>query len=131
MAESKRFEPPSSELTEPYWDATRNQELLLQWCVPCAEPVHYPRHHCPRCLGGELEWRKAAGTGEVHAFTVDHRAERRVVALVMLDEGARVMSNIVNCDPAEVRVGQPVQVTWEALSDGRHLPLYEPRSQEA
>jgi uncharacterized protein len=123
-----RFVPPISDYTEPYWDATREHELLLQWCVPCAEPVHYPRQHCPRCLGTELEWRKASGLGEVHAFTVDHRADRAVVALVLLEEGARVMTNIVNCAPDDVAVGLPVQVTWEALPDGRHLPLYEPRN---
>ena len=133
MAEqAQRFQPPTSDHTEPYWEATRNRELLLQWCVPCGEPVHYPRQHCPRCLSTDLEWRRAAGTGEVHAFTVDHRADRRVVALVLLDEGARVMTNIVNCEPGDVRVGQPVQVTWEELADGRNLPVYEPReSQEA
>ena len=126
----ERFQPPTSDYTEPYWEATRNRELLLQWCVPCAEPIHYPRQHCPHCLSTELDWRKAAGTGDVHAFTVDHRADRRVVALVQLDEGARVMTNIVNCPPDEVRVGQPVQVTWEELADGRNLAVYEPRKQE-
>jgi uncharacterized OB-fold protein len=124
---SDRFQPPVSAFTEPYWEATRRRELLLQWCVGCATPIHYPRERCPGCLRDELEWRKAAGTGEIHAFTVDHRADRRVVALVELDEGARVMTNIVGCDPSEVRVGQAVHVTWEELPDGRNLPLYQPR----
>lgn len=137
MSEATRFEPQSSSLTQPYWDATRERRLLLQWCVSCDVPVHYPREVCPGCLGEDLSWREASGAGEVYAFGVHHQAahplmEDRVpyvVALVDLAEGARLMSNIVGCEPADVRVGMPVQVTWEALSDGRHLPLFEPNEQ--
>jgi uncharacterized OB-fold protein len=134
--EPTRFEPPSTPATEPYWDATRERRLLLQWCDSCDAPVHYPREVCPVCLREELSWREASGEGEVYAFGVHHRAgnpimEARlpyVVALVDLAEGARVMTNIVGCEPAGVRVGMPVQVTWEALTDGRNLPQFEPRS---
>jgi uncharacterized OB-fold protein len=137
ITEATRFEPQPSELTKPYWDATRDRRLLLQWCASCDEPVHYPREVCPRCLGEGLSWREASGAGEVYAFGVHHQpasplmADRvpYVVALIDLVEGARLMSNIVGCEPAEVRVGMSVKVTWEALSDGRHLPLFEPNEQ--
>jgi uncharacterized OB-fold protein len=133
-ARPRRAEPPETALTRPFWNATRERRLLLQWCTRCNVPIHYPRECCPRCLHSELEWRPASGRGEVYAVSVMHRAgnplmQDRVpyaVALVDLEEGVRFMSNIVGCAPSEVRVGMPVSVTWEELSDGRQLPLFAP-----
>ena len=116
-----RFEPPPSEVSQPFWDATRDRHLLIQWCTSCDEPVFYPREACPRCLGTDLVWREASGRGRVYTFTVDFRAPDQpvTVALVELDEGIRMMSNIVNY--TELEVGMPVSVSWEPLSDGRNL----------
>jgi uncharacterized OB-fold protein len=134
-----RPEPPQSDEARPFWDATRDRTLLLQWCVECEQVVFYPRVVCPHCLGNRLEWRPAKGTGQVYAVTVEHRpqdprfASRApyAVALVELDEGARLMTNIVDCDPNAVVVGMRVVVTWEPLSDGRHLPIFVPATQTA
>jgi uncharacterized OB-fold protein len=130
------FEPPASELTRPFWDATREQRLLIQWCTACDAPVWFPREVCVHCLANALEWREAAGTGSVYAFLVEHRPnlpgvfgdEPYVVALVELDEGPRLMTNVIGCPPSSVAVGQRVRVTWEPLSDGRNLPQFEPMS---
>jgi hypothetical protein len=130
----RRIEPPETPLTAPFWKATRERQFVLQWCIRCEVPIHYPRELCPSCLQGELEWRPASGRGEVYAVTVMHRpanplmADRvpYTVALVDLEEGVRFMSNIVGCPASEVRVGMPVSITWEPLSDGRALPLFEP-----
>jgi uncharacterized protein len=129
-----RFEPPVTEEAEAFWDATRRGELVLPWCTACKEPFWYPRPVCPRCLSPELEWRPASGRGEVHAVSVMHRpgnpmmAERvpYAVALVDLDEGVRMLSNVVGVDATEVRVGMEVAVAWEPMSDGRQLPVFEP-----
>ncbi|MCY3616866.1 MAG: Zn-ribbon domain-containing OB-fold protein [Acidimicrobiaceae bacterium] len=129
-----RFEPRSTEVSEPFWRATRERRLIMQWCRPCEHVVFYPREVCPRCLGSNLEWRDSPGTGTVYAFSVHYRTgspelmDRTpyVVALVDLTEGARLMTNIVGCDPDDIGVGMGVQVTWELLADGRHLPLFEP-----
>ena len=129
-----RFEPPTTEVSEPFWQATRDRRLIMQWCRPCERVVFYPRELCPGCLGSDLEWRDSPGTATVYAFSVHYRTgspemmDRTpyVVALVDLDEGARMMTNIVGCDPDDVTVGMGVRVTWEQLSDGRHLPLFEP-----
>jgi uncharacterized OB-fold protein len=133
-APSRAFEPPASELTMPFWDATRERRLLVQWCTACEEPVWFPREVCVRCLGNTLEWREVTGLGSVYAFLVEHRPNLPgvfgdspyVVALVDLDEGVRLMSNVVGCPAETVVVGMPVQVTWEPLSDGRNLPQFEP-----
>jgi uncharacterized OB-fold protein len=129
----KLIEPPNSALTQPFWDATREHRLLLQWCRSCDAIVFYPRDACPTCLGDDLEWREATGTGTVYAASVQHRAGPGrdeaagpyAVALVDLTEGARLMTNIVGGDPTEVAVGQPVRVRWHGLPDGRNLPFFE------
>jgi uncharacterized OB-fold protein len=132
---TERFEPPVSDRAKPFWDATRERRLSLQYCRADGKPIHYPREVCPRCLGTDLEWRPASGRGIVYAFTVNYvpgsappeRPLPYVVALVDLDEGVRMMTNIVGCAPRDVKVGMPVEVSWEPLSDGRHLPVFAPR----
>lgn len=129
-----RFEPAASDDTGPYWEATRHRRLVLQWCTACEEAIFYPRAVCPRCLGDTLEWRESAGTGRVYAASVQHKPANPfmadkvpyVVALIELDDGVRMMSNVVGCEPDDVTVDMAVRVTWEALTDGRHLPLFEP-----
>lgn len=129
-----RVEPAVAAGAEPFWDATRRQQLVLPWCTSCQRPFWYPRPACPRCLGSDIEWRAASGRGEVYAVTVVHRAQNPLMAdrapypvvLVDLEEGVRMMSNVVGVEPARVQVGMPVQLTWEELSDGRNLPLFEP-----
>jgi uncharacterized protein len=133
-----RIEPPVSDISSPFWDATRNRELVLQRCESCNNYIHYPRAICPYCHSDDLEFLPASGQGSVYAFSVMHRPGNPamqdrvpyVVALIDLTEGPRMMSNIVGCDPAAVRVGLPVSVTWEELSDGRALPLFEPVTAE-
>lgn len=135
-----RVEPTATELTDPFWDATRERRYLVQWCTACAKPIFYPREVCPSCLSADsLEWRQSSGRGTVYAVSVQHRpgnptmADRvpYAVALVEVDAGdgartVRVMSNVVNCDAQSVRVGDAVSLTWEELSDGRNLPQFEP-----
>lgn len=129
-----RFEPPVTETTEAFWEATRDERLLVQWCASCDEAVFYPREVCPGCLGDDLTWRESAGRATVYAVSVQHRpgnpfmADRvpYAVALVDLDEGIRMMTNVVDCDPEQVTIGQQVAVSWEPLSDGRNLPVFRP-----
>ncbi|HYZ98055.1 MAG TPA: OB-fold domain-containing protein [Acidimicrobiales bacterium] len=121
-----------SEAAAPFWEATRDGRLVLPWCTACERPVWYPREVCPTCLEATIEWRGAGGEGVVYACTVEHRPQIPVleppfvVALVELDEGVRLLSNVVGCPPEQVGVGDRVRVTWEPLSDGRQLPLFEP-----
>jgi uncharacterized OB-fold protein len=131
-----RFEPPVGPDSGPFWDATRDSKFLLQWCTACERAVFYPRAFCPHCADGAggLEWREASGRGTVYAAGVEHRPEAAgaafsggqpfCVALIELDEGVRLVSNVVGCPPDEVRCGMTVVLTWEPLSDGRQLPLF-------
>lgn len=130
----ERFSPPASPAAEPFWAATRERRFVLQWCTACERPVHFPREACPRCLGSELEFRPATGLGTVYAVSVMPKPANPsmagrapyAVALVDLDEGARMLTNVVGVDPGSVVVGQRVRVAWEPLADGRHLAVFVP-----
>jgi hypothetical protein len=133
-----RFEPPIGVEAGAFWEATRDRRLLVQWCTACDRGVFYPRVFCPHCGGGSdaLEWRTASGRASVYAAGVEHRPEAvgakfsagqpYCVALVDLEEGVRMLTNVIGCPPEEVHSGMAVRVTWEPLSDGRQLPLFEP-----
>jgi uncharacterized OB-fold protein len=132
-----RFEPPVGAESGPYWEATREGRLLVQWCTACDRGLFYPRTLCPHCgASGPLEWREASGRAIVHAAVVEHRPELAgaafaqgepfCIALVDLEEGVRMMTNVVGCPPDDVTIGMAVTVTWEPLSDGRQLALFRP-----
>ncbi len=135
-ARRTRFEPPMSTAGAPFWAATREQRLVLPWCVSCHRPHWFPREVCPHCWRPGIEWRPSDGLGTVYAASTMPKpampmlADRvpYVVALVELDDGVRMMTNIVGMDPDSVTVGRAVQVGWEALSDGRHLPVFTSRT---
>ena len=122
-----RLEPPVTAVTEAFWNATRNQELVIQHCPVGDHPVWFPREVCPEHLIGGLVWKRASGEGTVYAFTVDHRQEPpRPVLMVELAEGPRLLGNLVDGDVSEIAVGMKVRVAWEPLSDGRNLPQFTP-----
>jgi hypothetical protein len=144
--EQTRFEPPVGDESGPFWDATREGRLLVQWCTACDRCVFYPRAFCPYCPGasgaeGTLEWREASGRATVHAAVVERRpqaagaafsgGEPYCIALIDLEEGVRMMTNIVGCPPDDVHSGMPVTVRWEPLSDGRQLALFRPAGSDA
>jgi len=121
--------------TRPFWDAARRHELCLQRCHTCGRHVFFPRAACPHCFGSDLEWRRVSGRGTVHTFTVVHRGQRQfplptpyVIAIVELDEGPRLMTNLVGiaADAAKIRIGMPVEVVFEDVSPEIALPRFRP-----
>lgn len=123
--------PPVTSDTAAWWAATRNKRLLVQRCDACAAMQLYPRALCTTCHATHLSLVESSGRGLVHSYTVVHRtpdADRfmppYVVALVRLEEGPTLTTNIVAIDPDDVRCDLAVEVTWEPLADGRHLPLF-------
>lgn len=131
MAEKIYLDPPPEAVV--WLEAARAQKLLIQRCDRCRSLQHYPRNVCAACGSIELDWIEASGRGVVHAFTVVHQnrlpgwADQTpyVVAMIDLEEGVRMTSNVVGCDPGEVRVGLPVEVTF--VDDGQlMLPKFRP-----
>ena len=129
-----RFEPKASDEATTFWEATREPRFVLPWCTACETGIWYPRLVCPRCLGTAIEWRETSGAATVYACSIHWKPGTGraaddgpyVVALVDLEEGVRMMTNVVECPPTDVEVGMPVQLAWEPLSDGRHLPVFRP-----
>jgi uncharacterized OB-fold protein len=127
--------PPVDPWTRPYWDAARENRLLLQYCPACKKHIFYPRRSCPLCDSDHLEWAESPGMGRVYAFTVvinnapsAFTADMPyVIAIVKLDEGVQMMTNIVGCDPNEVYSEMPVEVVFEPLNQEITLTKFKPR----
>ncbi len=137
MSDKPRSEPkprpaprPDPE-SAPYWAATLEGRLLVQRCANGHHQL-YARAHCLVCRE-PVEWVEASGRGTVYSFTVIRQNMSRsfrhllpyVVALVDLDEGPRLMTNLVNCDPEAVAIGAMVHVTFERVSEEAALPLFQ------
>lgn len=126
--------PPVSPESVEYWEACAAGKLLLQRCRTCGNVQFYPRLLCTACASDELEWLEASGSGVVKSFSIIRRAVSAayetdvpyVVALIELAEGPTMMSNVVDCDAEAVRIGLPVQVRFEAISDAISLPVFAP-----
>jgi uncharacterized protein len=123
--------PVPDEVTEGWWAGTRQHRLLLQRCGDCDRVQHPPRALCTGCGGtGRLGWHEAAGSGVVDAVTVVERAPSPaftppyVVARIRLAEGPVLLSNVVDSDPGQVAIGDPVRLRWRDLPDGRALPVF-------
>ena len=126
------YSTPITPDTRAWWDATRDRRLLVQRCTRCGRYQHYPRDLCTSCAAMDLELAPTGGGGTIYSFTIVHRAAGPrfdppyVVALVRLDEGPQLLTNIVGCDPSDVRCDQRVTVNWKPIEDGRHLPVFTP-----
>jgi hypothetical protein len=115
---------------EAWWEATRERRLLVQRCERCGHRQHYPRMVCVACGRTDLAFVVASGKGTVYSFTVVHRAPSAgftppyVIALVRLAEGPVLLTRIVDCELALVACDLPVELRWQRLEDGRHLPVF-------
>jgi uncharacterized OB-fold protein len=120
--------------TAPFWKAATDGEFHLCECTNCGLVYYYPRALCPDCLSGDVQWLEAEGTGEIYSFTITERtngwpeeALPLVYAHVELDEGPRIITNVVDCDPATVEIGQRVEVTFiETDENDVAIPVFTP-----
>lgn len=125
--------PVPTNITRPFWDAAKQGKLVLQRCRRCGTWQYWPRPVCMRCISRDLEWKEAAGRGAVYSFTITRLPaegfeglEPYVLASVDLPEGTRMMARLLNCPIEQVRIGLPVRVVWEKLTDEISLPQFEP-----
>jgi uncharacterized OB-fold protein len=119
--------------TKPFWDGCLEGRLLLQRCSACGAWRHPPSPICSVCLSAAHEWIPARGRGSVYTFTVVREARRGweklvpyIVAVVALEEGPHILSNIVNIAPEQVAIGMPVAVTFAELDGSTKLPQFQP-----
>jgi uncharacterized OB-fold protein len=128
--------PHPNEVSAPYWESLEQGVLSLQRCTTCKKFRHYPRLVCDSCYSLDVEWVESSGRGEVHSWTVAHHAFHPgfvadlpyVLAVVDLEEGVRAMGRLRGIDPAEIRIGLPVEFTVEQRDDGVALPAFVPVS---
>ena len=117
--------PVTTPETDHYWERASEGVLSLKRCTDCGVTYHYPRARCPDCSSGDTAWIESDGTGELYSFSIQQEARGwpeaalpKVLAYVELDEGPRMMSNVVACDPEALSIGDRVEV--------RFVPTEEP-----
>lgn len=124
---------PSPETAE-YWAGATRGELLIQRCTTCGRHQFYPRALCTACSSREVEWVRSKGLATVRSFTVVRRPVSDayaaevpyVVALVELEEGPTMMTNLIECDPAAVRIGMRVSVRFDTWAPSVTVPKFAP-----
>ena len=137
MAETKPSRKPLPRIDEEsrgYWEALARHELYFQRCRDCGTKRFYPRALCPACLSSATEWVRASGRGTIYSFTVTYQNQAPgfreelpyVLAIVELDEGVRMMTNVVGCAPDAVRVGMAVEVVFEDVTAEVTLAKFRP-----
>ena len=108
-----------------YWQAADEGRLLVKRCNQCGQFHHYPRDICPHCLSSDTVWQDAAGTGTVYSFSTMGAGDAAyTLAFVTLDEGVTMMTNLIECDPATVRIGDKVRVVFQPSQGGHAVPMF-------
>jgi uncharacterized OB-fold protein len=128
-----RFDLPTPDFeTQPFWDGCREEKFLIRHCNACGRDHFYPRPFCPTCWSDDVAWKEASGRGTLYTYSIVHVndlppfAERvpYVAAVVELDEGPRVMTNIEGLAFEDLRVDMPVVVDFKAISDDITIPVF-------
>jgi uncharacterized OB-fold protein len=129
-----RLLPEPTPETRHFWDGCREGELRLQRCTECGDSYFPPRPFCPKCASRNVEVYKASGKGFLYSFIINQRPHPAMgeaphsIAVVELDEGPRMMTNIVGCPqtPEALQLDMPLEVVFERQTDDISLPLFQP-----
>jgi uncharacterized OB-fold protein len=127
--------PYVSPETAPFWSAAKEGRLVLPVCNHCHTAIWYPKTFCGACGTLDVDWKQASGSGTLYSFTQVHRGEGAyrevgsfILALVDLDEGPRILTNIVEVDPASLRIDQRVRVVFHDAGEEAALPRFVPEA---
>lgn len=124
--------PVVTEESRPFWEGCRQGILRLQYCEQCHQHQFYPRLYCMHCGAEQISWVTASGRGVIYSYTIIHQNKSPEfvqetpynVAVVQLEEGPRMMSNIVGISSEELRVDLPVKIVFDPVSDTISLPRF-------
>ena len=125
--------PRPTALSRPHWDGCRAGVLRVQRCGDCGAYVFIPEPVCTTCQSEALEWVESSGRGTLYSYTTIHRPQRPefevpyTVAIVELEEGWHMLTNLVECEPSQIEAGLPVEVTFRRMSEEISLPMFRPR----
>jgi uncharacterized protein len=132
MAEEVKLIPQVTRELKPFFDAARNHQLAVQKCDNCGKLRFPAAPLCLACDSPRSSWVTVSGRGKVFSFTVMHRAYHPAfkapyaLAVIELDEGVKITSNVVGIEPSKVKCGMPVEVMFDKLSDEVTLPRFRP-----
>ena len=133
MSRATRPLPQPTPETQHFWDGCKQGQLLLQRCDDCASVYYPPRPFCPSCSSRAVSAFAASGRGTLVSYVINYRPhpawdEPHSIAIVQLEEGPRMATNIVGCEqtPEALQLDMPVEVVFEAVSDDISLPLFQP-----
>lgn len=136
MTQTLAYEKPVPVIdpgTKPFWDAARAHRLMVPHCRSCDRPHFYPRELCPFCHSDDLEWVELSGKGEVYSYTIARKPAGPifaadvpyVIAMIALDEGPRMLTNIVTDDVEALRIGDRVMVSFDDVTPELTLPKFK------
>ena len=119
--------PVVNEETKPFWEATKQGLFLIKHCLDCNEYHFYPRSKCPHCHSLNTQWFESTGKGEIYTHSTLRRARIPfTLAYVTLDEGISILTNIVDCDPDKLKIGQKVELVFRENEEGGAVPYFTP-----
>lgn len=118
--------------TKPFWDAAREHRLSIPRCNSCGQHHFYPRELCPHCHSDDLDWTDVSGKGEIYTFTIARKPAGPafaedvpyVIAMIALDEGPRMLTNIVTDNVEAVNIGDRVTVRYDDVAPDLTLPKF-------
>ena len=127
--------PTPSGDTKTFWDACDQEKLMYQQCSTCNAVQTFPRSLCSACGSTQLEWKESAGQGTILSYTEVHRGpsvafkpdQPYLLAIIEMNEGFRLMTNLRNCTADAVRIDMPIRIVFEPRgNEGRKIPQAEP-----
>jgi uncharacterized OB-fold protein len=129
----KPLPKPNSE-TKPFWDGCKKHQLKFQKCKTCLYVRWPPSIICPKCHSPEVAWILARGRGKIYTYAIFHQVFHKefkndipyIVAVVELEEGPRLITNIIGCSPDIITCDMPVEVVWEDVTKKVSLPKFKP-----
>ena len=124
--------PQATDVTKPFWEAAAGHRLVIQACRRCGTKQFYPRNLCTACSSDEIDWVPSTGRGTIYTFTINHRAPNEfmkqrlpyAVAMIQLDDGVRMMANIIDTPLERITIGARVKVVFERVNDEVSLPQF-------
>lgn len=133
MSEVNRPAPQPTEYSEGFWEAVARGELRIQRCKECQLLRHYPQPMCSACQSDDFDWAPVSGRGEIYSFAIANRAFHPAwqefapyaVATIKLDEGVRMVTDLLGVDPDSVEIGQRVEVYFEDLPGQGRMPRFK------
>jgi uncharacterized OB-fold protein len=129
---SMRLAPSMTADSRFFWDGAKDGRLLIQRCAACGALRHPPRPMCPQCRSLTWDTFESSGRGTVYSFVMPRHPQfpffdnDYIVALIELEEGTRLVSNLVDVAPQDARIGMPVVVRFDEFDDGVVLPVFTP-----